>query len=98
MFSYGYIDVYNTYKYILMYIWGFPGGPSGKEPACQCRRLKRLWFDPWVGKIAWRRAWQPISVFLPGESHGQRSLVGSQKAGHDEPTYHVCLFRYIKIK
>jgi len=31
--------------------------------------------DPWVGK-AWRRAWQPTPVFLPGESHGQRSLVG----------------------
>ena len=34
------------------------------------------WFDPWVGKIPWRRAWQPTPVFLPGESHGQRSLVG----------------------
>ena len=30
--------------------------------------------DPWVGKIAWRRKWQPTSVFLPGEFHGQRSL------------------------
>ena len=36
----------------------------------QCRRLKRLGFDPWVGKIPWRRAWQPTPVFLPGESHG----------------------------
>ena len=34
------------------------------------------WFDPWVGKIPWRRKWQPTPVFLPGESHGQRSLVG----------------------
>ena len=33
-------------------------------------------FDSWVGKIPWRRAWQPTPVFLPGESHGQRSLVG----------------------
>ena len=33
-------------------------------------------FDPWVGKILWRRAWQPTPVFLPGESHGQRSLGG----------------------
>ena len=32
--------------------------------------------DPWVGKISWRRAWHPTSVFLPGESHGQRSLGG----------------------
>ena len=30
---------------------GFPGGTSGKEPTCQCRRCKRLGFDPWVGKI-----------------------------------------------
>ena len=39
----------------------------------QCRAHR---FDPWVGKIPWRRAWQPAPVFLPGESHGQRSLVG----------------------
>ena len=47
-----------------------------KEPSCQCKRLKSCRFDPWVGKIPWRRAWQPTPVFLPGESHGQRSLVG----------------------
>ena len=51
-------------------------GTSGKEPTCQCRRCKRLRFDPWVGKIPWRRAWQPTPVFLPGESHGQRGLAG----------------------
>ena len=56
--------------------WGFPGGNNGKEPACQCRRPKRCRFNPWVRKIPWRRAWQPTPVFLPGESHGQRSLVG----------------------
>ena len=53
---------------------GFPGGASDKEPTCQCRRHKRLVFDLWVEKIPWRRAWQPPSVFLPGESHGQRGL------------------------
>ena len=57
--------------------WGFPGGASGKELACQHRRCKRLRFDPWVGKIPWRRKWQPTPVFLPRESHGQRSLVHS---------------------
>ena len=36
----------------------FPGGASGREPSCQCRRHKRHGFDPWVGKIPWRRAWQ----------------------------------------
>ena len=39
----------------------------------QCRRLG---FSPWVGKITWRNKWQPTPVFLPGESHGQRSLTG----------------------
>ena len=50
------------------------GGASGKEPTCQCRRCKRSGFDPSVGKIPWRRAWQHTPVFLPRESHGQRSL------------------------
>ena len=40
----------------------FPGGASDKEPACQCRRCE---FDPWVGRIPWRRARQPITVVLP---------------------------------
>ena len=46
---------------------------SGEESACQSRSCG---FDPRNGKIPWRRAWQPTPVFLPGESHGQRSLVG----------------------
>ena len=45
---------------------------------------KRLEFDPWVGKVPWRRAWQPTPVFLPGESYGQRSLVGYSLWGHRE--------------
>ena len=49
-------------------VWGFPGGTNGKEPTCQWSRLKRREFNPWVGKIPWRRAWQPTPVFLPGES------------------------------
>ena len=52
------------------------GGTSGKQPTYQCRRYKRCGFNPWVKKIPWRRAWQPTPVFLPGEPHGQRSLVG----------------------
>ena len=48
----------------------FPGGTSGKEPACQRGRHKRHGFDPWFRKISWRRKWQPIPVFLPGESRG----------------------------
>ena len=41
-------------------------------------------FDPWVGKIHWRRAWQPTPVFLPGASRGQRSLAGCSPQGHTE--------------
>ena len=41
-------------------------------------------FSLWVGKIPWRGAWQPTPVFLPGESHGQRSLVGCDPSGHKE--------------
>ena len=46
---------------------GFSNGASGKEPACQCRRCNRRRFNPWVRKIPWRWAWQPIPVFLPAE-------------------------------
>ena len=67
---------YNCFK-------GFPGGGSSKEHACQCRRRKRHGFNPWVGKIPWRRAWQPIPVFLPGEppwteKPGRLQSMGSQ--------------------
>ena len=55
---------------------GFLGGTGGKESTCLCRRCKRRWFDPWVGKIPWRRKWQPTPIFLPGKSHGQRNVVG----------------------
>ena len=71
---------------------GFSGGSSGKEPACQCRRQKRLGFYPWVGKIPQRRAWQPTLVFLPGESHGHMSLMeGLKESGTTEVTEHTCI-------
>ena len=47
-----------------------------KESTCQCRRRKKCRFDPWVRNIPWRRKWQPSPLFLPGKSHGQRSLAG----------------------
>ena len=65
----GFGQVYND-------LWGFPGTINYKELACQDRRHKRCRFDPWVEKIPWRRAWQPTSVFFPGESQGQRRLTG----------------------
>ena len=63
---------------------GFPGGTSDKEPACKCRRYKRYRFNPWVGKIPWRRAWLFTPVFLPGEPHGQRNLAGYSPWGRKE--------------
>ena len=50
----------------------------------QCMRHKRHGFDPRVRKIPWRRAWKPTPVFLPGESHGQRSLAGYSPWGRIE--------------
>ena len=63
---------------------GFPCGTSGKEPTCQCRRSWRQKFNPWVGKIPWRSAWQPIPVFLLEESRRQRSLQGYSPWGLKE--------------
>ena len=48
--------------------WRPPKWLSGKEAACQCRRCKRHGFDSWIGKIPWRRKWQPAPVFLPANS------------------------------
>ena len=55
---------------------GFPGGTSGEKPTCQCSRYKRRGFNPWVQKIPWRKVWQATPIFLPRESHRQRSPVG----------------------
>ena len=52
---------------------GLPSWLSGKEPTCQSRRRR---FNPWIGKMPWRRKWQPTPLSLPGKSHGQRSLAG----------------------
>ena len=54
----------------IIYI-GLPSWLGGKESACWCRRHG---FSPWEGKILWRRKWQLTPIFLPGKSHGQRSL------------------------
>ena len=60
------------------------GGASGKEPACQCRRHEEMWVPSLGLEDPWRRAWQPTPVFMPGEPHGQRSLVGYSPWGHKE--------------
>ena len=66
---------------------------SSKESTYKCRRPRRNEFSPSVGKIPWRRAWLPPPVFLPGKSHGQRSLAGcrlwGRRVGHSR-TEQVC--------
>ena len=57
---------------------------SEKEPTCNAGATGDLGSNPWVGKIPWRTAWKPTPVFLPGESHGQRSLVGYSPWGRKE--------------
>ena len=51
-----------------------------------CLQCRRPGFDSWVRKMPWRRKWQPTPVFLPGESHGQRSLAGCSPGGHKSQT------------
>ena len=63
---------------------GLPRWLSCKEAACQCPRHKRHRFDPWVRKTPWIRKWQPTPVYLPGQSHGRRSLVGYSLWCHKE--------------
>ena len=70
----------------LQFLNEFPRWLSGKESTCQCRRCRRHRFNPWVGKIPWKRKWQPTPVFLPGKSHGQRnpnSPWGCKRVRHD---------------
>ena len=85
------------------HIFRFPTWCSSKESTCQCRKCKRCGFNPCAGKTHWRRKWQPTPVFLPGESHGQRSLVGYSPQGCKEldtteqlsmhaPYIFLCLF------
>ena len=73
---------------------GFPSAPAARIHP-QCRSYRSCRFNPWVGKIPWRRVWQPTPVFLLGESHGLGSLLGYSPWGHresdkNELTVHAC--------
>ena len=59
---------------------GLPRGTAVKNPPA----MWRLWFNPWVGKVPWRKEWLLTPVFLPGESHGQRSLAGCSSWAHTD--------------
>ena len=81
--------------FVWLWVWGdFPGGAIGKEPVCQCRRCRRCGFHPWVGKIPWRREWQPTQIILAWripqtEEPGGLQFIGSQRIRHDWATKHT---------
>ena len=95
----------SLFIFLLFVIWSFPGGASGKEPACQCRRLGRCKLDPWVGKIPWRRSGNPLqysSLEKLMDSAAWRATVhGVQRVGHnlvtDHTRYFVIQLHYPKI-
>ena len=97
------VCVYSTCIFVCTYmcVYGIPRWLSGKEYACQCRRHKRRGFDPWLGKIPWRRKWQLAPVFLPERSHRQRSLMGyspwSRKESDMTEHRHVYVYVYTYI-
>ena len=65
---------------------GFPGGTRGKEPTCQCRRCKRLGFDPWVRKIPWRSNGNPLQYSClenPIEEPSRLQSMRSHRVQHD---------------
>ena len=59
-------------------------GSSVAKTLLPMQEMQETRFNPWVGKILWRREWQPTPVFLPGKSHGKRILVGYSPWGHKE--------------
>ena len=76
-----------------------------KNSSVSAGRPKRCGFHLWVGKILWRRAWQLTLIFLPGESHGHRSLTGYSPSGpkesdtteateHTEACIHIYIYIY----
>ena len=81
-------------------------GVSDKEPICLYRRPKGHKFNPWVGKIPWRRKWQLPLVFLSGKFHGQRSLANysprgckeSDMTGHTHRIHRIHLIHRIEYK
>ena len=79
-------DVCRVYANAMTF-YGLPQCLSSRRICLQCKSWRRRGFDTWVRKIPWRRAWQPIPVFLSGKSHGQRRLEGYSpqgcRVGHD---------------
>ena len=80
--------------FLSIYLFGFrwlPKWLSGKEFTCQCRRCRKCGFDPCVGKIPWKRTWQPTPVCLPGKSLEGYSPWGCKESDTTEATKCVCV-------
>ena len=93
--------VWGTYIFIRVYLivyLGFPGGSVVKNPPANVGDAGDR-FHPWVSETPWRRKWQPTPVFLPGESHGQRSLRGYSPWSHKnlDTTEHACTHVQLSI-
>ena len=79
-----------SFSHSLTFLWTqlsilcFLVGARGKVSACQCRRLRRHRFDPWLGKTLWSRKWQHTPVFLPGKFYEQRILMGYSPHCHKD--------------
>ena len=94
------LDIIYNMCHIYIYIYRLLRWLTGEESPCQCWRHR---FDPWIGKIPWRRKWQSNPIFLHGESHGQRSLAGcsppgSKRVGHNwantQTHTNLCVLQY----
>ena len=75
----------------LYFLVGLPKWLCGKESSCHSKSLRRHRFNPWMRKISWRKKRQPIQIFLPGKSHGQRSWAGYSPKGCNESSKTECL-------
>ena len=87
-----YLDAENKGR--LWFQSGSPGGSVVRTPPANAKRRKRHRFDPWVGKIPWRKVWQPIPVFFSGkdpwtEEPGGLHFQGSQRVRHDWVSEHA---------
>ena len=86
-YSWNFADQRVSQKLTVSHVGGPSGDASGKEPACQCRRHKIRGFDPWIRKIPWRRACNPLQYScwrIPWtEEPGGLESMGSHRVGHD---------------
>ena len=84
MLSSFYCPLLRDERNLISLMWSFPGGTSGREPACQCGCHKRCRFDPWGWEDTLEECMQPTPVFLLGEPDRQRSLEDQSPQGHKE--------------